>query len=52
MRAEPGSIDDPSREAERRFQVNQTTATGGTNPTQHGITGETKYDALSSDTPA
>lgn len=44
--AEPGSINDPSRLAEERFELNQNAQAGGAGPRQAELDTETKYDAL------
>jgi len=49
MEAEPGSINDPGRAAEMKFEQQQNAAAGGTGPRQGKLTTETAYDKLGSD---
>jgi hypothetical protein len=44
--AEPGSIDDPSRQAELQFELNQNAKSRGAGARQGELSNETKYDAL------
>ncbi|KAL2211831.1 hypothetical protein CC79DRAFT_1364124 [Sarocladium strictum] len=44
--ATPGSIDDPSRQAEQQFELKQNAQSRGAGPKQGELTNETKFDAL------
>lgn len=44
--AAPGSINDPSRQAELQFELNQNAQSRGAGPKQGELTNETKYDVL------
>ncbi|KAK0392050.1 hypothetical protein NLU13_1548 [Sarocladium strictum] len=44
--ADLGSINDPSRQAEQQFELNQNAQSRGAGPRQGNLTNETKYDAL------
>lgn len=44
--AAPGSINDPSRQAEQQFELNQNAQSRGAGPKQGELSNETKYDAL------
>lgn len=50
MDATLGSKDDPARAAELQFQYNQDAKSRAAGPKQDGLSNETKYDALNSET--
>ncbi|KAF4122011.1 hypothetical protein GMORB2_7604 [Geosmithia morbida] len=52
INAEPGSIDDPSRLAERQFDLKDNTRTRAAGPREHHVTHQSKYDSLSADASA
>lgn len=49
MRAEPGSVDDPSRAAELQFEQRQNAAGRDAGPRDSKLDNQTRYDALRSD---
>lgn len=50
--ATPGSINDPSRQAELQFELNQNAQSRGAGPKQGELTNETKFDALNANASA
>lgn len=52
LASEPGSVNDPSRSAEHKFQNSQASTAGDAGPRQTGLTSQTKYDELSREAPA
>lgn len=46
LKAEPGSINDPSREAEKAFDLKDKTRTRDAGPREHHVTDGNKYDNL------
>lgn len=50
--AEPGSIDDPSREAEYNLALKDSARTRDAGPREHQVTDKSKFDALNSNTSA
>lgn len=52
LNAEPGSKDDPSRRAEVQMELNNESKSRAAGPKEGGLSGETKYDTLDSNTSA